>query len=192
MNIMSTAIPEVKIIEPKVFGDNRGFFYETFSVKRYEEALGVSYRFVQDNLSRSEKGVLRGLHHQADFTQGKLVSVLNGSVFDVAVDIRVGSPTFGQSVGVELNSENRYQLWVPPGFAHGFIVLSDYADFYYKCTNYYHPQSEISLIWNDPDLAIDWPLEENKKPSLSQKDINAKTLKTLIDEQTLPLYEDWR
>lgn len=186
MNILDTKIPEVKIIEPRVFGDERGFFYETFQVKRYEELLGIEDTFVQDNLSRSRKGVLRGLHYQSQQTQGKLVSVLAGEVFDVAVDIRVGSPTYGSWVGVILSGENRRQFWVPKGFAHGFYVLSTTADFFYKCTDYYHPESELSINYQDPELAIDWPLNDDVQ--LSAKDVQARPL-SLIDPQFLPRYQ---
>ncbi|KTC93491.1 dTDP-4-dehydrorhamnose 3,5-epimerase [Legionella cincinnatiensis] len=186
MNILDTKIPEVKIIEPRVFGDERGFFYETFQIKRYEELLGIEDTFVQDNLSRSRKGVLRGLHYQSQQTQGKLVSVLAGEVFDVAVDIRVGSPTYGSWVGVILSGENRRQFWVPKGFAHGFYVLSATADFFYKCTDYYHPESELSINYRDPELAIDWPLNDDVQ--LSAKDIQARPL-NLIDPQFLPRYQ---
>ena len=151
MNVISTAIPEVLIIEPKVFGDQRGFFLETFKADRYAEN-GISRPFVQDNLSRSAYGVLRGLHLQNPKTQGKLVTVLRGRVLDVAVDVRVGSPTFGRHVAVELSEENRRQLWVPRGFAHGFVVLSETADFFYKCDELYSPSDEIVVRWNDPAL----------------------------------------
>lgn len=185
MNIIATKIPEVKIIEPEVFGDPRGFFYESFQVKRYQELAGIHHAFVQDNLSRSRKGVLRGLHYQSKQTQGKLVTVLEGEVFDVAVDIRVGSPHFGMWVGTLLSGKNRHQLWIPPGFAHGFYVLSECADLYYKCTDYYHPESELSIHYQDPQLAISWPLEDN--PQLSSKDKTAIPLH-LIEEQLLPRY----
>jgi dTDP-4-dehydrorhamnose 3,5-epimerase len=164
------------IIEPKVFGDERGFFLETFHTSRYADLAGISLPFVQDNFSRSLKGVLRGLHFQKTKPQGKLISVVRGEVYDVAVDIRKGSSTFGQWVGVILSEENKKQLWVPPGFAHGFAVLSEIADFYYKCTDYYDPSDEGSILWNDPDLAISWPVEN---PILSDKDINANKLADL-------------
>ncbi|MCX9474618.1 dTDP-4-dehydrorhamnose 3,5-epimerase, partial [Vibrio cholerae] len=157
MKVIDTAIPDVKIIEPKVFGDERGFFLETFHLKRYQEMLGINLDFVQDNHSRSTKGVLRGLHFQKTKPQGKLVRVVRGEVFDVAVDIRKGSPTFGKWEGVILSEENKRQFWVPPGFAHGFLVLSDIADFEYKCTDYYDASDEGSLLWSDPELDIDWP-----------------------------------
>ncbi|HAT9459885.1 TPA: dTDP-4-dehydrorhamnose 3,5-epimerase [Legionella pneumophila subsp. pneumophila] len=186
MKVINTKIPEVKIIEPKIYGDERGFFYESFQAKRYEELLGITDRFVQDNFSRSQKGVLRGLHYQSQQTQGKLVSVLAGEVFDVAVDIRLGSPTFGQWVGVILSGENKRQFWIPKGFAHGFYVLSAMADFAYKCTDYYHPESEFSIHYLDPQLAIDWPLGEQVQ--LSPKDAAAKLL-NLIDSELLPRYQ---
>jgi dTDP-4-dehydrorhamnose 3,5-epimerase len=159
MNVTETALPGVVVIEPKVFGDSRGFFLETFSAARYE-AAGVSGPFVQDNLSFSARGVLRGLHIQHPHAQGKLVSVLSGEVFDVAVDVRVGSPTFGKWVGERLSGENRRQLWLPPGFAHGFVVTSAGALFAYKCTAYYRPETELSLRWDDPRIGIEWPMSD--------------------------------
>lgn len=177
MNIVDTKIPEVKIIEPKVFGDDRGFFLETFQAERYASVIGDGLTFVQDNHSRSCKGVLRGLHFQKTKPQGKLVRVVTGEVFDVAVDIRKDSPTFGQWEGVLLTGDNKKQFWVPPGFAHGFVVLSDTADFEYKCTDYYDPSDEGAICWNDPDLAIDWPIDF--EPSLSAKDLEAGLLKDL-------------
>jgi len=168
MNVAPTAIPEVLIIEPKVFGDARGFFYESFNQKTFNEATGLNLNFVQDNHSRSAKGVLRGLHYQIQQPQGKLVRVVRGAVFDVAVDIRKSSPTFGKWVGVELTEENHKQLWVPPEFAHGFLVLSDSADFLYKTTDYYAPEYERCIAWNDPAIGIAWPLDQT--PSLSAKD----------------------
>ncbi|CEG58993.1 dTDP-4-dehydrorhamnose 3,5-epimerase [Legionella fallonii] len=186
MNILDTRIPEIKIIEPRIYGDERGFFYESFHTKRYEELLGIKDVFVQDNLSRSRKGVLRGLHYQSQQTQGKLVSVLAGEVFDVAVDIRIGSPTYGSWIGVILSGENRRQFWIPKGFAHGFYVLSPTADFFYKCTDYYHPQSELSINYLDPELAIDWPLDGDAQ--LSAKDIHADPLHK-INPQLLPRYK---
>lgn len=167
MKATRLAIPEVVLIEPKVFGDARGFFFESFNQKAFNEATGTNHQFVQDNHSRSAKGVLRGLHYQIQQPQGKLVRVVRGAVFDVAVDIRKSSPTFGRWVGVELSEDNQHQLWVPPGFAHGFLVLSDLADFLYKTTDYYAPQYERSILWNDSDLNIDWPIGE---PILSNKD----------------------
>lgn len=176
MNVIETKLQGVVIIEPKVFGDNRGFFMETWNKEKYEQA-GLPYNFVQDNLSFSTKGVLRGLHFQNPNPQGKLVYVLQGKVFDVAVDIRVGSPTFGQWEGVTLSSENKKQFYVPEGFAHGFCVLSDTALFAYKCTDKYNHQAESGIMWNDPDIAIDWPIEE---PILSEKDKKNKCLKELV------------
>lgn len=178
MKIIDTTIPDVKIIEPTIFGDDRGFFFELFQQKRFNEQVDASSHFVQDNLSRSQQGVLRGLHYQCEQAQGKLVSVLRGCVFDVAVDIRPGSATFGRWVGVELSAENHRQLWIPAGFAHGFYVLSDIADFYYKCTNYYNPLYERSLMWNDPTLAIEWPLLQDE-PRLSDKDKKGLYLKDI-------------
>lgn len=169
MNIIKTAIPEVLIIEPKVFGDERGFFYESFNQRQFEQAIGHSVSFVQDNHSRSSQGVLRGLHYQlAPYAQGKLVRVVQGEVFDVAVDLRQSSPTFGHWVGVELSAENKRQIWMPEGFAHGFLTLSESAEFLYKTTNYYAPEHERCIAWNDATLAIDWPL--NEAPGLSGKD----------------------
>lgn len=158
MKAIPTAIPEVMVIEPKVFGDARGFFYESFNQAAFNAATGTAFEFVQDNHSRSSKGVLRGLHYQLPpHAQGKLVRVVRGAVWDVAVDIRQNSPTFGQWVGQELTEDNHKQFWIPPGFAHGFVVLSDSADFLYKTTNYYAPQSDRGLLWNDPDIGIAWP-----------------------------------
>lgn len=158
MNVISTAIPAVKIFEPKIFGDERGFFFESFNQQRFREATGVTCNFVQDNHSKSSKGVLRGLHYQlAPMAQGKLVRVIQGEVFDVAVDIRKSSPSFGQWVGVYLSAENKRQLWIPEGFAHGFLTLSDTAEFLYKTTNYYSPKDEGCITWNDSSLAIKWP-----------------------------------
>lgn len=185
MQVIDTKIPDVKIIEPKVFGDERGFFYESFSQERYQKLVNINRPFVQDNISRSSRGVLRGLHYQQQQTQGKLVSVLRGNVLDIAVDVRTGSPCFGQWVGIELSEQNKRQLWVPEGFAHGFIVLSETADFVYKCTDYYHPGSEISIIWNDPDIGVEWP--KDISPKLSQKDSNGKKLIDIKDTE-LPKY----
>ena len=168
MQIIRTAIPDVLIIEPKVFGDERGFFFESFNQRRFTELTGVSTPFVQDNHSRSANNVLRGLHYQIQQPQGKLVRVTAGEVFDVCVDLRKNSPTFGQSVSVVLSGATHRQLWVPPGFAHGFLVTSDFAEFLYKTTDYYAPEFERSLLWNDPALAIDWPLAG--APLLSVKD----------------------
>ncbi|NCA93825.1 MAG: dTDP-4-dehydrorhamnose 3,5-epimerase [Sphingobacteriia bacterium] len=172
MNVIKTKIEDVLIIEPKVFGDERGFFVETFNLERYKEA-GIDWEFVQDNLSSSMKGVLRGLHFQKDpFAQGKLVQVIKGKVLDVAVDIRKNSSTFGQYISVELSGENKKQLWIAPGMAHGFLALEDDTIFSYKCTNLYNPTAEGGLLWNDKDLNIDWKLEENgiKDPIVSEKD----------------------
>ncbi|MCU1760421.1 dTDP-4-dehydrorhamnose 3,5-epimerase [Pseudomonas sp. 14P_8.1_Bac3] len=168
MNVIETALPGVLILEPKVFGDERGFFYESFNAKAFEDATGLKREFVQDNHSRSQKGVLRGLHYQMENTQGKLVRVTAGEVLDVAVDVRRSSPHFGQWVGVRLSAQNRRQLWVPEGFAHGFVVLSDAAEFLYKTTDYYNPSAERCIRWDDPTLAIDWQLQE--APQLSAKD----------------------
>ncbi|EXF91256.1 dTDP-4-dehydrorhamnose 3,5-epimerase [Pseudomonas fluorescens HK44] len=175
MNVVTTDLPGVLIIEPKVFGDERGFFYESFNAKAFEAATGLNPTFVQDNHSRSQKGVLRGLHYQLENTQGKLVRVIAGEVLDVAVDIRRSSPHFGQSVAVRLSAENNRQLWVPEGFAHGFAVLSDYAEFLYKTTDYYTPSAERCIRWDDPALGIDWQLSE--APQLSAKDQAGKLLK---------------
>ena len=171
MKIVNTTIPDVKIIEPTVFGDARGFFMETFRDDWFRKHC-ADVTFVQDNHSRSKQGILRGLHYQLEHTQGKLVRVTEGSVYDVAVDVRKGSSTYGQSVGVELTAENKKQLWVPAGFAHGFYVISEFADFNYKCTDYYHPESEVSIRYNDSQLNIQWPLVDGVEPSLSQKDID--------------------
>lgn len=174
MNIIPTAIPEVLIIEPKVFGDERGFFFESFNQAKFEAAIGRQVNFVQDNHSKSAKHVLRGLHYQIQQPQGKLVRVVQGEVFDVAVDIRKNSTTFGKWVGEILSAENKKQLWVPEGFAHGFVVLSESAEFLYKTTDYYAPEFERSIIWNDPDISIAWPID--LEPVLSAKDHQAKTL----------------
>lgn len=169
MEYIETKIPEVLILEPKVFGDERGFFMETFRAEEFSKTTGAK-PFVQDNHSKSSQGILRGLHFQKQQTQGKLVRVTQGSVFDVAVDMRKSSKTFGQWVGIELSAENKRQLWVPEGFAHGFYVLSDTAEFLYKCTNYYHPESDVSVKWDDPEIAIEWPLLNGTAPILSAKD----------------------
>ena len=169
MKVTPTAIPEVLVFEPKVFGDDRGFFFESFNQKVFDAAIGRHVEFVQDNHSRSAKGVLRGLHYQIQQAQGKLVRVTRGSVFDVAVDIRKSSPSFGKWVGVELSAENHRQLWVPEGFAHGFVVTSDSADFLYKTTDFYAPQLERSILWDDPRLGIQWP-DVGANPVLSAKD----------------------
>jgi dTDP-4-dehydrorhamnose 3,5-epimerase len=181
MNVILTAIPEVLIIEPKVHGDQRGFFLETFKADRYA-SHGIVEPFVQDNLSRSAQGVLRGLHLQIPRSQGKLVTVLRGCVRDIAVDVRRGSPTFGQHVAVELSDENRRQFWVPRGFAHGFVVLSETADFFYKCDELYSPADEIVVRWNDPAIGITWGIEQ---PSLSPRDAAAPLL---AEVRTLPEY----
>ncbi len=179
MNVIRTPLPGVLLIEPKVFGDTRGFFLESYHEDRYREA-GIPLRFVQDNHSRSRGGVLRGLHYQIARPQGKLVRVTQGEVFDVAVDIRPGSPAFGKWYGANLSGENHRQLWIPPGFAHGFSVLSDSADFLYKCTDYYRPDDEGGIAWNDPDLAIDWKLRD---PQLSAKDSNYPRLRDIPKER---------
>lgn len=171
MNVVRTAIPDVLIFEPKVFGDARGFFLESFNQRRFEELTGLAPQFVQDNHSRSTRGVLRGLHYQLQQAQGKLVRVTAGEVFDVCVDMRRSSPTFGKSVSVVLSADNHRQFWIPPGFAHGFLVTSDSADFQYKTTDYYAPEHERSLQWNDPSLDIHWPLDAiGGAPTLSAKD----------------------
>lgn len=172
MKATSLAIPDVLLIEPKVFGDERGFFFESFNQKEFDVAIGRHVQFVQDNHSRSSRGVLRGLHYQEPMPQGKLVRVTQGEVFDVVVDIRKDSPTFGQWVGETLSSENKKQLWIPEGFAHGFLVLSDTAEFLYKTTDFYAPEFEKTIRWDDPDLGIKWPL--NMPPSLSSKDQNGQ------------------
>ena len=172
MNVVVTDLPDVLIIEPKLFGDHRGFFLETYQFQRYADA-GIRRPFVQDNMSRSARGVLRGLHLQNPVAQGKLVSVIRGRILDVAVDVRVGSPSFGRHVAVELSEQNRRQLWIPRGFAHGFVVLSDTADFLYKCDNLYSPEHEISIRWNDPVLGINWEIGD---PALSAKDAAAPLL----------------
>lgn len=176
MKATPTVIPEVLIIEPKVFGDARGFFYESFNGKAFDEAVGRHVEFVQDNHSRSAKGVLRGLHYQIQQPQGKLVRVVRGAVFDVAVDIRKSSPTFGKWVGVELSEDNHRQLWVPEGFAHGFLVLSETAEFLYKTTDYYAPAHERSIVWDDLDINIQWP-ESGMAPLLSAKDQQGSALR---------------
>jgi dTDP-4-dehydrorhamnose 3,5-epimerase len=174
MNLLPTNLPEVLLIEPKVFGDARGFFMESYN-RRAFEALGIAHDFVQDNHSRSARGVLRGLHYQIAQPQGKLVRVVAGAVFDVAVDMRRSSPHFGQWAGFELSAENKRMAWIPPGFAHGFLVLSETADFLYKTTDYYAPEHERSLAWNDPDIGIAWPLAD-MTPTLSAKDAAALPL----------------
>ena len=182
MKVTETSLPGVLVIEPKVFGDARGFFCETFNAARYREAAGIDLAFVQDNLSRSVKGTLRGLHFQEPDPQGKLVHVVRGAVFDVAVDVRRGSPHFGKWFGIELSDENKRQLWVPPGFAHGFCVTSETADFAYKCTALYAQQNDRAVAWNDPAIGIAWPVAE---PLLSAKDAAAPRL---ADAPVLPAY----
>lgn len=182
MEFLPTAIPDVVLIKPRIFGDNRGFFMETWVSSKFAEA-GYPLVFVQDNHSRSVKGTLRGLHYQIGQPQGKLVRVVVGEVFDVAVDIRRSSPTFGKWVSVHLSADNKHELWVPPGFAHGFLVTSEIAEFVYKCTDYYAPQHERTLIWNDPQIGIHWPLPPGQVPLLSDKD---KTGRLLRDAETYP------
>lgn len=190
MNIITTNLPGVIVIEPKVYVDKRGFFLETFREDVLLQA-GINAHFVQDNHTRSSQGVLRGLHYQMTQTQGKLVRVAAGSVFDVVVDVRSGSPTFGQWCGTELNEDNIKMIYVPPGFAHGFVVLSETADFIYKCTDYYHPESEQGIAWDDPDLNIDWSIAEiAEKISLSDKDKQNVKLKDQPAEK-LPAYKDF-
>jgi len=174
IQVTATALPEVKIIEPKVFGDARGFFYESFNAREFSELVEPGVEFVQDNHSRSSKGVLRGLHYQIKRAQGKLVRVVEGEVFDVAVDIRKRSPNFGKWVGVVLSNDNHRQLWVPPGFAHGFVVLSDAAQFLYKTTDYWFPEYERSIVWNDSEIGIEWPIDF--EPLLAAKDAAGKRL----------------
>ncbi len=182
MKVIETVLPGVLIIEPKVFGDARGFFLETFQSDRYREA-GIVLPFVQDNHSRSQKGVLRGLHFQRTRPQGKLVRVSRGAVYDVTVDIRPGSPTQGKFVGVELDDSNHRQVWIPPGYAHGFCALSDIVDFQYKCTEPYDPSDEAGVIWNDPEIAIPWPIDA---PRLSDKDTRHPTLRELVNAKSSP------
>ncbi|MBF0528040.1 MAG: dTDP-4-dehydrorhamnose 3,5-epimerase [Deltaproteobacteria bacterium] len=179
MNFLHTAIPDVMVIEPKVFGDDRGFFMETWQADKFAHA-GITATFVQDNHSKSRQGTLRGLHYQNPQPQGKLVRVVSGEVFDVVVDIRRSSPYFGQTAWVLLSAENKLMLWVPPGLAHGFYVTSPEAEFFYKCTDYWAPAYEQSIIWNDPDLAIPWPLIDGQTPSLSEKDKQGKRFKDAI------------
>jgi dTDP-4-dehydrorhamnose 3,5-epimerase len=177
-----TRLPEVVLIEPKVFGDARGFFMETWEAKKFADG-GIDAKFVQDNHSRSSRWVLRGLHYQLRHTQGKLVRVTEGEVFDVAVDVRRSSPTFGQWAGEYLSAENRRMLWVPPGFAHGFVVLSERVDFLYKCTDYYDPASECTLLWNDPTIGVEWPIPLGVEPIISEKDRNGIAWRSV---ETLP------
>lgn len=191
MKIIETTLPGVIVIEPKIFGDKRGFFLESFRQDTIEQA-GLNVTFVQDNHSRSSQGVLRGLHYQLTQTQGKLVRVTSGAVYDVAVDVREGSPTFGQWYGTELNEENMRMMYVPPGYAHGFVVLSESADFLYKCTDYYHPESEQGIAWNDPDIGIEWPIKElSSEIALSEKDKNNALLKDQPSDK-LPHYSDFK
>ncbi len=175
MKVVETSIPDVLIIEPKVFGDERGFFYESFNAAAFEAATGLKRQFVQDNHSKSQRGVLRGLHYQIQQPQGKLVRVVAGEVFDVAVDLRKSSPSFGRWFGTHLSAQNQRQLWIPEGFAHGFVVLSESAEFLYKTTDYYAPEHERSLLWSDPELGIQWPFDE--APQLSAKDQAGKLLR---------------
>ena len=184
MKVIETGLPGVLLLEPRVFGDERGFFLETYHQMRYQEA-GIVHHFVQDNHSRSRQGVLRGLHYQLIQPQAKLVWVARGQLFDVAVDIRRGSPTFGRWVGCILDDHSLRQFYIPPGFAHGFCVLSEEADFVYKCTDYYHPQSEFGIAWNDPDIGIEWPM---LKVMLSEKDAGNPRLAEQVAEN-LPVYE---
>lgn len=171
MQILRTSIPDILILEPKVFGDERGFFMETYQARLFSE-LGLPIQFVQDNHSGSRQGILRGLHYQIQQSQGKLVRVISGEIFDVAVDIRKKSPTFGKWLGATLSVQNRHQIWIPSGFAHGFYVLSDWAEIVYKTTDYYAPEWERSILWNDPELDIEWPLINQQPPILSAKDAN--------------------
>ncbi len=175
MKVERTAIPDVLVLEPKVFGDQRGFFMESYNRRAFENETGIALEFVQDNHSRSAKGVLRGLHYQVRQTQGKLVRVIAGTIFDVAVDIRRSSPTFGRHVAIEVSADNRRMLWIPPGFAHGFLTLSDDTEVLYKATDYYAPEHERSLLWNDPDIGIKWPLDA--APLVSGKDASGSLLK---------------
>lgn len=177
MEVTKTRVDGVLLIKPKVFGDERGYFVETYQKERYSE-IGITQTFVQDNHSMSRRGILRGLHYQTKHPQGKLVMVSLGAVFDVAVDIRLDSPTFGKWFGAILSQENQHQLWIPPGLAHGFLVLSDIAHFHYKCTDFYDPKNEASILWNDPELNIEWPFAEDVV--LSQKDMNALSFKSAV------------
>ncbi|WP_076416914.1 dTDP-4-dehydrorhamnose 3,5-epimerase [Colwellia sp. UCD-KL20] len=176
MNIINTTIPDLKILEPQVFGDNRGFFLETFRSDWFKEHI-ADVTFVQDNHSKSSHGILRGMHYQLKQAQGKLVRVISGEVYDVAIDMRKNSSSFGQAFGTYLSAENKRQMWIPAGFAHGFFVTSESAEFVYKCTDYYAPEYEESVLWNDPDLAIDWPIPEGESPILSAKDKVGKQFK---------------
>jgi dTDP-4-dehydrorhamnose 3,5-epimerase len=182
MKMSNTPLNDLLIFEPKVFGDQRGFFMETFRADYFTEVTGVEH-LVQDNHSKSSQGILRGMHYQVEHTQGKLVRVTQGSVYDVAIDMRRSSSTFGQWYGIELSADNKKQIWVPAGFAHGFYVTSETAEFIYKCTDYYHPESEVSIRWDDPQLAIHWPLVNGQQPSLSAKDQNGNAF---CDAPTFP------
>ncbi|NQV23053.1 MAG: dTDP-4-dehydrorhamnose 3,5-epimerase [Rhodopirellula sp.] len=184
MKVTKTRLPDVLVIEPRVFGDSRGFFLETFSTQRYAE-VGITGPFVQDNWSHSCRGTLRGLHFQIQQPQGKLVHVMQGEIFDVAVDVRQDSPTFGNWVGITLSAENKRQLWIPPGFAHGFAVISETADFVYKCTDSYAPEHERTLLWNDETIGVEWPLDS--EPILSEKDRNGTTFDKLETFATSPV-----
>lgn len=175
MKVIDTSLPDVKIIEPKVFEDARGFFFESFNSRVFEQQIAAGVQFTQDNHSRSSKGVLRGMHYQIQHPQGKLVHVLSGEVFDVAVDMRRSSPTFGKWAGALLSAENKRHMWIPPGFAHGFVVLSDTAEFFYKTADFWYPEHERCLLWNDPDVAIDWPIDF--EPILAKKDAAAQRLR---------------
>ncbi|MFC0400802.1 dTDP-4-dehydrorhamnose 3,5-epimerase [Paraburkholderia rhizosphaerae] len=179
IQVTATALPEVKVIEPKVFGDARGFFLESFNAREFAEQVQAGVEFVQDNHSRSAKGVLRGLHYQIEHAQGKLVRVVAGEVFDVAVDIRKSSPDFGKWVGLRLSGENQRQMWIPPGFAHGFLVVSETADFLYKTTDYWYPEFERCLAWDDPQVGVEWPIEG--EPVMAEKDRRGKSLGSLSD-----------
>ena len=179
MKITSTSIPDVKIIEPVVFKDKRGFFFEAWQQKRFDKEIAPR-SFVQDNISGSVKGTLRGLHYQTSNSQGKLIQVISGEVFDVAVDIRKSSPTFGKWVGEIISSQNRKQLWIPEGFAHGFYVISEWAEFTYKCTDFYSPESERTIMWNDRDIGIQWPVPEGEQPIVSEKDSAGKLFKDAV------------
>ena len=180
MHVLDTDLPDVKILEPRVFGDERGFFFESFNAQQFAKDMGCSTAFVQDNHSRSARNVLRGLHYQIQQPQGKLVRVVSGEVFDVAVDIRRSSPTFGRWVGAYLSADNKRQMWVPEGFAHGFLVLSEFAEFLYKTTDYYAPEYERSIRWDDPDLGIDWPLD-GAIPQMAGKDAGAASWRFRAD-----------
>jgi dTDP-4-dehydrorhamnose 3,5-epimerase len=176
MQVIKTSIPEILIFEPRVFGDERGFFMETYQARQFIE-LGLPTQFTQDNHSGSRRGILRGLHYQIRQSQGKLMRVISGEVFDVAVDLRKISPTFGKWVGAMLSAQNKHLIWIPPGFAHGFYVLSDWAEIVYKATDYYAPEWERSILWNDPDIGVEWPLIDQQPPILSAKDVNGTLFK---------------